>query len=683
MLEKKMINNNKKMTLKDIDKIDFSIIQNMENNSNLKGRKSYNFRRKIISPLEQTLEQPSKLFPLEKFKIKSPQETQKSKHYSSITFKHFRNKFTNSSVDKNSNANQSNKDDILFNRIKSSLNAQNTKLELNSSYSKNMGKSYFNNKINFQNIKNNSIYNLKSLNVSDSNRNVVDEDFSNQRRNHKILIINHTKKKNLQEEKIKEGANINSSYIHSKTPHKKNNSIYYEDNMKKSHKNENNNNNNKIYDYKNKNNKNNIKNNYIINNYNINNININNENSRNNIIQNKTSTKNIHKDIEKEKNKKVFDKSKYIRNKESKDEDKEEDSKNLLILRDLFKILSSLKSKDNPFDNFEERKEPIKLSPGIFSCYHSCFRKSIFSSDNEFKKYDFIKAYAYNTCEGNIRDYNEDTITTTKINIYSKDKNNDVYFFGLYDGHGGNGCSLYLKNNLHKNITEFSMNGIKNAIKDTEDDFLEKVAINEYGEILDASGSCSIVVLLKNKTCIIANIGDSRCVLFKNKKVIFSTRDHKPNSSIEKRRIESAGGSIFQSSSVIPLYQNGKLIEIPWRVQPGRLSVSRAFGDIEAKLEKFGGKKNVVIALPDVFEFELNEEYNFIVMGCDGIFDVLSNQEILECIKMVLKIDKNKNKKINELCGDFAAMIIKSALAKESFDNVSCIVIIFNINGLI
>ena len=158
---------------------------------------------------------------------------------------------------------------------------------------------------------------------------------------------------------------------------------------------------------------------------------------------------------------------------------------------------------------------------------------------------------------------------------------------------------------------------------------------------------------------------------------------HKPNSGIEKRRIESAGGSIYQSISSISLYQNGKLIEIPWRVQPGRLSVSRTFGDIEAKLEKYGGKKNVVIALPDVVEFELNEEYNFIVMGCDGIFDVLSNLEILECIKMVLKIDKNKNKKMNELCGDFAAMIIKSALAKESFDNVSCIVIVININGLI
>ena len=113
------------------------------------------------------------------------------------------------------------------------------------------------------------------------------------------------------------------------------------------------------------------------------------------------------------------------------------------------------------------------------------------------------------------------------------------------------------------------------------------------------------------------------------------------------------------------------------------MSVSRTFGDIESKDERFGGKKGVVVALPDISEFDLNDEYNFIVIGCDGIFDVLSNGEIIECIKIVLKINKNKNKKINELCGDFASMIIKSALAKESFDNVSCIVIVFNIKDFI
>ena len=351
-------------------------------------------------------------------------------------------------------------------------------------------------------------------------------------------------------------------------------------------------------------------------------------------------------------------------------------------MQNLFKTLSNLSSQDNPFDCFGEKKESIQLSPEIFSCHHSKFRPSICSSDSEFKKTDFIKGYAYNTSEGNIRDYNEDTITARKV-IDPRDRNKSFYVFAVYDGHGGNGCSLYLKNNLHNNITDCSMSGLRNAINVTEKNFIENEALNIYGDLGDTSGSCGIIVILQDKKCIIGNVGDSRCVLFKNKRLFYSTTDHKPNSYIEKRRIELAGGSIYKSKSVIPLYQNGKQIEIPWRVNPGRLSVSRTFGDVEAKLEKFGGQKGVVVSTPDIVEYELNDQYNFIVIGCDGIFDVLSNMEILECIQIVLKLNRNKRKKINELCGDFAAMIIKSALAKESFDNISCIVIVLNIDDLI
>ena len=334
--------------------------------------------------------------------------------------------------------------------------------------------------------------------------------------------------------------------------------------------------------------------------------------------------------------------------------------------------------------DFGEMKTPIKLSPEIFGLLHPKFKNSIHSLDNEFKNNDdLIKAYAYNTSEGNIRDYNEDTITVTKINLNPKEKNNYCYFFAVYDGHGGNGCSLYLKNNLHKNITEFSVKGLKTAIELTENNFLNTKALDYKCNSKDTSGSCAIILLIKNKKCIIANIGDSRLVIFKNKKVVFSTSDHKPNTYIEKRRIELAGGTVYQTTAAIPIYQNGKLIEIPWRVYPGGLSVSRTFGDIESKDERFGGKKGVVVALPDINEFDLSEEHNFIVIGCDGIFDVLSNGEIIECIKIVLKLNKGKNKKINELCGDFASMIIKSALAKESFDNVSCIVILFNLKDFI
>ena len=61
--------------------------------------------------------------------------------------------------------------------------------------------------------------------------------------------------------------------------------------------------------------------------------------------------------------------------------------------------------------DFGEFRPPTKLSAEIFGLYHPKFKQSIHSLDNEFKNQDdLIKAYAYNTSEGNIREYNEDTI---------------------------------------------------------------------------------------------------------------------------------------------------------------------------------------------------------------------------------------------------------------------------------
>lgn len=69
----------------------------------------------------------------------------------------------------------------------------------------------------------------------------------------------------------------------------------------------------------------------------------------------------------------------------------------------------------------------------------------------------------------------------------------------------------------------------------------------------------------------------------------------------------------------------------PYRVLPGRLSVSRTFGDIEAKFEKFGGKKGVVIAEPEISQFSIDENKNdFIILGCDGIFDRLNTINVID-----------------------------------------------------
>ena len=325
---------------------------------------------------------------------------------------------------------------------------------------------------------------------------------------------------------------------------------------------------------------------------------------------------------------------------------------------------------------------PVELSPEIFRNSCKNFEISITSNYDTFDNKDIIKGYAFNSSIGKIRDYNEDTITVTKVEL----NNNNFYFFAVYDGHGGKGCSTYLRENLHNNIKEFSTSGIKQAIQITEEKFKIEQALKENGELNDSSGSCGIMAMIQGNKCIIANVGDSRLVLFKKGKVFFATEDHKPNTETEKRRIKLAGGEIYQTITLFPLRQNGKEIEPPWRVLPGRLSVSRTFGDIEAKETKFGGIPGVVLALPDITEIELDNEFNFMVIGCDGIFDVLSNEEILECIKIVLKeknVQEIKEDDVHELCGDFAAMIVKGAIAKDSSDNVSCIVVAFNLDGLL
>lgn len=60
--------------------------------------------------------------------------------------------------------------------------------------------------------------------------------------------------------------------------------------------------------------------------------------------------------------------------------------------------------------------------------------------------------------------------------------------------------------------------------------------------------------------------------------------------------------------------------------------MSRTFGDIEAKLTNLGGNPNVIVAEPDIKHFEITSNFDFLYLGCDGIFDRLSNREVVDTI---------------------------------------------------
>lgn len=69
------------------------------------------------------------------------------------------------------------------------------------------------------------------------------------------------------------------------------------------------------------------------------------------------------------------------------------------------------------------------------------------------------------------------------------------------------------------------------------------------------------------------------------------------------------------------------------RVYPSGLSVSRAFGDFFAKYEEDKNLKEVITSEPDFYKYKLdNKRIDFILIGCDGMFDVMSNQELVKLI---------------------------------------------------
>lgn len=101
------------------------------------------------------------------------------------------------------------------------------------------------------------------------------------------------------------------------------------------------------------------------------------------------------------------------------------------------------------------------------------------------------------------------------------------------------------------------------------------------------------------------------------------SNDHKPNNENEKKRIIQEGGRVYQTQTFAKNF-NIKLENVnpeqllygPYRVFPGRLSVSRSFGDIEAKLPMFNGNPNILISTPEIKSFVLGEGIEWFILAC-------------------------------------------------------------------
>ncbi|KAL3617438.1 hypothetical protein CASFOL_037759 [Castilleja foliolosa] len=248
---------------------------------------------------------------------------------------------------------------------------------------------------------------------------------------------------------------------------------------------------------------------------------------------------------------------------------------------------------------------------------------------------------------------NQDAMTAWEN--FSGDK--DMFLCGVFDGHGPSGHKVarFVRDHLPAKISRIygqpCVDG-KNSVLDIETDQTDESknplylswkarltkGYHEIDEELEgdasiesySSGTTSVCVLKKGEHLIIANLGDSRAVLCKkdeNDELVSEqlTVDLKPNLPSEAERIRSCEGRVLAMEEEPNVYR----VWMPNEDCPG-LAMTRAFGDF--CLKDFG-----LISTPQVSYRKLTDADEFVVLATDGIWDALSNDEVVQIVASARK----------------------------------------------
>lgn len=227
---------------------------------------------------------------------------------------------------------------------------------------------------------------------------------------------------------------------------------------------------------------------------------------------------------------------------------------------------------------------------------------------------------------------------TCLLNIVSSDsklRGQKVSFFAVFDGHGGHTIAQYAGASLHKRLTSdpaYEEADWKTALKSA---FLGiDVDLRQDPNFSRDTSGCTAVaaVITDDWRVFVANAGDSRAVLSANGQVIPLSFDHKPTNQLEMDRISAAGGFV----------EFGRV--------NGNLALSRAFGDFDFKRNSnIIAEKQIVTADPDIIDRQLVEDDEFIVLACDGIWDCMSNQEVVNYVRQQIIATNGDLSKISEM----------------------------------
>lgn len=235
------------------------------------------------------------------------------------------------------------------------------------------------------------------------------------------------------------------------------------------------------------------------------------------------------------------------------------------------------------------------------------------------------------------------------VHLLSFELGPNIKYFAVYDGHGPRGqeASVLVKQEVETQLINDKRQISKFKERKEVEKYFKKVFTNIQNKFkkkaaeYEISGSCAICVLIIENDCFIINLGDSRAVIgakqSSGKVAMQMSIDHKANREDEKKRIEETGGTV----SVEKQGGNGPARVYSQKEDGPGLAVSRSLGDLM-------GHQVGVISDPEVSHKVLEADDKFIIIGSDGVWDVMNSAEVVGFI-FEKSNDSNKDKVVDFL----------------------------------
>uniref|UniRef100_A0A1B6ML21 protein-serine/threonine phosphatase n=1 Tax=Graphocephala atropunctata TaxID=36148 RepID=A0A1B6ML21_9HEMI len=197
--------------------------------------------------------------------------------------------------------------------------------------------------------------------------------------------------------------------------------------------------------------------------------------------------------------------------------------------------------------------------------------------------------------------------------------------------------------------------------EEDDDDDVEYPGMDVKEEPGSDSGCTAVVALLVGSELWVANAGDSRCVVCRDGKALEMSQDHKPEDEPERERIETAGGKVTCDGRV-----------------NGGLNLSRAIGDHSYKQVKLlSPSQQMITALPDVQRLTVDPGRDqFMVLACDGIWNSMSSQEVVDFVRAKLE---QKTEKLSQICEELFDHCLAPNTQGDGTgcDNMTCVIVQF------